>query len=216
MQNSNLADKLALAAAGAKTGANCWIVHSESAIKAFNAGVQLAELIVHPVSAHPESIRIIGKDGENIPISTIRDLAFNSYMDSNSHKTYIINADSISTAGFNVLLKPMEESSTKTIWILCTKNLMQIPITIISRCRRLYIKHTPELGPDSKDWKLITQFANTKNTEDAIHLAQNILTFANETTHKEGDSKQAMDRAKLAEILNFAILFGKMYSSHNN
>lgn len=61
-------------------------------------------------------------------------------------KVYIIDeVHMVSTAGFNALLKTLEEPPAHALFILCTTELHKVPETIISRCARVnFTKATTE------------------------------------------------------------------------
>lgn len=53
-------------------------------------------------------------------------------------KVYIIDeVHMVSTAGFNALLKTLEEPPKHAVFILCTTEIQKVPETIISRCSRI-------------------------------------------------------------------------------
>ncbi len=55
-----------------------------------------------------------------------------------SKKVYIIDeVHMVSTAGFNALLKTLEEPPSHAIFILCTTEAQKVPETIMSRCARV-------------------------------------------------------------------------------
>ncbi|NQU77317.1 DNA polymerase III subunit delta' [Candidatus Falkowbacteria bacterium] len=114
---------------------------------------------------HPDITTIKKKeDKKNIAIEQIRELqkklSLNSF--SNGYKTAIIDqAETLSEEGQNSLLKTLEEPTPKTILILVTSKINQIPETIISRSQ-------------------VIRFKPASQNEIAKHLTQNLKVEKNQ------------------------------------
>lgn len=60
------------------------------------------------------------------------------------HNFRVIILDEIQAArpeALSALLKPLEESLPRTVWILCTSDPEKLPVTVTRRCMRLYMRH---------------------------------------------------------------------------
>lgn len=85
-------------------------------------------------------IEIIEKSGKAIKISEVRELISRSILSPAVGKWRIViiqEAELLTEAAANALLKIVEEPSLSTIWILCTTSDNEIPSTLKSRCRNL-------------------------------------------------------------------------------
>lgn len=86
------------------------------------------------------SIDVFEIDGaSNTGVDNIRELRENVKFGTTSskYKIYIIDeVHQISTAGFNALLKTLEEPPAHVIFILATTEQHKVPITILSRCQK--------------------------------------------------------------------------------
>lgn len=98
-------------------------------------------------SIHPDVYSVEKEEGKkNIAIEQIRELtrklSLNSF--TNSYKIAIIEkAQELSRESWDALLKTLEEPAKKTIIILITNQIKQIPETIISRSQVLKFNTTP-------------------------------------------------------------------------
>ncbi len=97
---------------------------------------------IHP-DVHLES-RL--EDKKNISIDQVRALqkkiSYNSF--TNSYKIALIDeAETLSEDGWNSLLKTLEEPTKKTVIIMITSRLKQIPATIISRSQMIRFNSIP-------------------------------------------------------------------------
>ena len=90
---------------------------------------------------HPDVYKIIKEEGKkNISIEQIRELQSKLSLTSftNSYKIAIIErAQGLSHQAWNSLLKTLEEPTSKTVIILITDQIKQIPSTIVSRSQVL-------------------------------------------------------------------------------
>lgn len=76
-------------------------------------------------------------------VDSIRDIVeqARSYPIGYKYKVFIIDeVHSVSTAGFQVLLKTLEENPAAAVFVLCTTNPEKIPATILSRVQTFQIK----------------------------------------------------------------------------
>lgn len=89
-------------------------------------------------------------------------------------KVFIIDeCHSISNAGWQILLKPLEESPAKTIFIFCTTNPEKIPATILSRVQTFQLSKISLEGVNNRLTHIIEQEnsegRNITYTEDAVN-----------------------------------------------
>ena len=102
-------------------------------------------------------------------IDDIKELAYRAYLaPTGKHKVYIIDeAHQITEAGFNAMLKLLEEPPPHLVIILCTTHFEKIPDTISSRCQ-LY----PFTKLKGEDIKKKLEFISQKEgiAPDAKHL----------------------------------------------
>lgn len=85
-------------------------------------------------------------------------------------KVFIIDeVHNLSTAAFDVLLKPLEEPPSYLIFILCTTELHKIPVTIRSRCEE-YVFHPISATPMRERLKEVLKDQGTACEEDALNL----------------------------------------------
>ncbi len=86
------------------------------------------------------------------------------------NKVFIIDeVHNLSTAAFDVLLKPLEEPPSYCTFILCTTELHKIPVTIRSRCET-YTFHPISPVPMKERLKEVLAEQNATCEEDALNL----------------------------------------------
>lgn len=86
------------------------------------------------------------------------------------NKVFIIDeVHNLSTAAFDVLLKPLEEPPAHCTFILCTTELHKIPVTIRSRCET-YAFHPIAPAPMKERLKEVLSDQNASCDEDALNL----------------------------------------------
>ena len=86
------------------------------------------------------------------------------------NKIFIIDeVHNLSTAAFDVLLKPLEEPPSYCTFILCTTELHKIPVTIRSRCET-YAFHPISPAPMKERLKEVLAEQNATCAEDALNL----------------------------------------------
>lgn len=86
------------------------------------------------------------------------------------NKVFIIDeVHNLSTAAFDVLLKPLEEPPAHCTFILCTTELHKIPVTIRSRCET-YTFHPIAPAPMKERLKEVLADQNASCDEDALNL----------------------------------------------
>lgn len=86
------------------------------------------------------------------------------------NKVFIIDeVHNLSTAAFDVLLKPLEEPPSYCVFVLCTTELHKIPVTIRSRCEE-YVFHPIAPGPMRERIKEVLKDQNATCEEDALNL----------------------------------------------
>ena len=92
------------------------------------------------------------------------------------YKVYIIDeVHMLSKSAFNALLKTLEEPPANVKFIFATTEVNKVPITILSRCQKFYLKNVPEeiilshlqniceqekVVYDADGLKLISKYAN--------------------------------------------------------
>lgn len=85
-------------------------------------------------------------------------------------KVFIIDeVHNLSTAAFDVLLKPLEEPPSYCTFILCTTELHKIPVTVRSRCEE-YVFHPIGSAPMKERLKEVLKDQNAVCDEDALRL----------------------------------------------
>ncbi|MDD3922816.1 MAG: DNA polymerase III subunit gamma/tau [Endomicrobiia bacterium] len=123
-----------------------------------------------------QSIDVFEIDGaSNTGVDNIRELRENVKFGTTSskYKIYIIDeVHQISTAGFNALLKTLEEPPAHVIFILATTEQHKVPITILSRCQkyRFRLLSTKEIAGVIKK---IAQKDNFEIDDEALEIIIN-------------------------------------------
>ena len=85
-------------------------------------------------------------------------------------KVFIIDeVHNLSTAAFDVLLKPLEEPPSYCVFILCTTELHKIPVTIRSRCEE-YVFHPIGSAPMKERLQEVLKDQNATCDDDALNL----------------------------------------------
>lgn len=119
---------------------------------------------------HPDC-SLIGPSGKTIRIEVLRDLKQKAYLHplEGAAKVFIIdNAEKMTTAGANALLKILEEPPAQTYLILITSAPSQILPTIRSRCQvlefsplneELLLQKLKEMGKSEAESKTLTRIA---------------------------------------------------------
>jgi DNA polymerase-3 subunit delta' len=94
---------------------------------------------------HPDVLRL-ATDQLSIGVADTRDLVRRSAMTPAGGRWQVImieDADRLTEAAGNVLLKAVEEPSPRTVWILCAPGREDMLPTIRSRCRHLLLRTPP-------------------------------------------------------------------------
>jgi DNA polymerase-3 subunit delta' len=94
---------------------------------------------------HPDVVAL-ATDQLSIGVADTRDLVRRSAMTPASGRWQVIlieDADRLTEAAGNVLLKAVEEPSPRTVWILCAPGRDDMLPTIRSRCRHLLLRTPP-------------------------------------------------------------------------
>jgi DNA polymerase-3 subunit delta' len=95
---------------------------------------------------HPDVV-VVRSDQLSIGVDVARKLVRDCAMAPAGGRWQIIvfeDADRLTEAAANVLLKGIEEPSARTVWILCAPSSQDLLPTILSRCRQLML-HTPSV-----------------------------------------------------------------------
>ena len=140
------------------------------------------------------------------------------------YKVFIIDeVHSISSAGWQVLLKVLEENPAKSIFILCTTNPEKIPATILSRVQTFQLSKISLEGivgrlrhiveEEKKEGRDLTFTEDALNyigklagggMRDAITLLDKALAFSNDITLENlNDALNLPNYDKYFELLNF-------------
>ena len=104
---------------------------------------QKVERGIHPdvIVVQPEIDKNTGKPRRTIGVDPIRDQIVyraNQRPHEGQKKVFIIDdAPPVTVPAFNALLKTLEEPPPDTVLVIVTSNLMSLPATVLSRCRRL-------------------------------------------------------------------------------
>lgn len=137
-------------------------------------------------------------------------------------KVFIIDeVHNLSTAAFDVLLKPLEEPPSYLIFILCTTELHKIPVTIRSRCEE-YVFHPISADPmkerlvevlkdqgaccEEDALNLIIRSANG-GLRDALSLVEQLIvsTGGNITAQDTKKKLGVLDADRILELLEYTI-----------
>lgn len=110
------------------------------------------------------------------------------------YKVYIIDeVHMLSKSAFNALLKTLEEPPTNIKFIFATTEVNKVPITILSRCQKFYLKNVPEeiifphlkticekeqVKYDEEGLKLIAKYANG-SIRDSLSLLDQAISISN-------------------------------------
>lgn len=105
------------------------------------------------------------------------------------YKIYIIDeVHMLSKSAFNALLKTLEEPPEKVKFIFATTEINKVPITILSRCQKFYLKNIPE-DILLSHLKNICEKENISFEEDGLRL---LAKYANGSVR---DSLSLLDQA---------------------
>ena len=98
-------------------------------------------------NTHPD-VTVVRSDQLSIGVDIARKLVRECAMAPAGGRWQIIvfeDADRLTEAAANVLLKGIEEPSARTVWLLCAPSSRDLLATILSRCRQLNLR-TPAVG----------------------------------------------------------------------
>ncbi len=131
-----------------------------------------------------------GKD--DIHENIIDKIAFAPMM--SRYKVYIIDeVHMLSKSAFNALLKTLEEPPAKIKFIFATTEVNKVPITILSRCQKFYLKNVSpdiiyphlknvceleKIKYDEEGLKLISKYANG-SIRDSLSLLDQAISISN-------------------------------------
>ncbi len=133
------------------------------------------------------------------------------------YKVYIIDeVHMLSKSAFNALLKTLEEPPERVKFIFATTEINKVPITILSRCQKFYLKNIPaetifphlkdvckkeDVQYDDESLKLIAKYANG-SMRDALSLLDQAISASNNDV--KIDAVKSMlavpDREMIAEL----------------
>ena len=133
------------------------------------------------------------------------------------YKVYIIDeVHMLSKSAFNALLKTLEEPPANVKFIFATTEVNKVPITILSRCQKFYLKNVPEevilshlqniceqekVVYDADGLKLISKYANG-SVRDSLSLLDQAIVIGNGSVKNE-DVKNMLaipDRQMIASL----------------
>lgn len=133
------------------------------------------------------------------------------------YKVYIIDeVHMLSKSAFNALLKTLEEPPANVKFIFATTEVNKVPITILSRCQKFYLKNVPEeiilshlqniceqekVVYDADGLKLISKYANG-SVRDSLSLLDQAIVIGNGAVKNE-DVKNMLaipDRQMIASL----------------
>ena len=133
------------------------------------------------------------------------------------YKVYIIDeVHMLSKSAFNALLKTLEEPPANVKFIFATTEVNKVPITILSRCQKFYLKNVPEetilshlqniceqekVVYDTDGLKLISKYANG-SVRDSLSLLDQAIVIGNGSVKNE-DVKNMLaipDRQMIASL----------------
>ena len=137
-----------------------------------------------------------GKD--DIHEAVIDKINFSTMM--SRYKVYIIDeVHMLSKSAFNALLKTLEEPPEKVKFIFATTEIDKVPITILSRCQKFYLKNVPEetiflhlssicekenVNYEHECLRLIAKYANG-SVRDALSLLDQAIIIGSGEIKKE-------------------------------
>ena len=133
------------------------------------------------------------------------------------YKVYIIDeVHMLSKAAFNALLKTLEEPPERVKFIFATTEVKKVPITILSRCQKFYLKNVPEdvifphlksicekeqVAYDEDSLRLIAKYANG-SLRDSLSLLDQAISISNNNVKIDAISSMLdiPDRKMIAEL----------------
>ena len=135
------------------------------------------------------------------------------------YKVYIIDeVHMLSKAAFNALLKTLEEPPERVKFIFATTEVKKVPITILSRCQKFYLKNVPEdvifphlksicekeqVAYDEDSLRLISKYANG-SLRDSLSLLDQAISISNNNVKIDAISSMLdiPDRKMIAQLFN--------------
>ena len=133
------------------------------------------------------------------------------------YKVYIIDeVHMLSKAAFNALLKTLEEPPERVKFIFATTEVKKVPITILSRCQKFYLKNVPEdvifphlksicekeqVAYDEDSLRLIAKYANG-SLRDSLSLLDQAISISNNNVKIDAISSMLdiPDRKMIAQL----------------
>ena len=123
--------------------------------------------------SHPDFHQLASIEGKDIGIEQVRAITeiVSQRAQQNGNKlVYIAQAERLTQAAANALLKTLEEPPENTYFLLQTNNTSELPATIYSRCQIWSI--TPPSKEAAKQW--LKQQTSADDAEIAIALAMSL------------------------------------------
>ena len=133
------------------------------------------------------------------------------------YKVYIIDeVHMLSKAAFNALLKTLEEPPERVKFVFATTEVKKVPITILSRCQKFYLKNVPEdvifphlksicekeqVAYDEDSLRLIAKYANG-SLRDSLSLLDQAISISNNNVKIDAISSMLdiPDRKMIAQL----------------
>lgn len=159
---------------------------------------------------HPDYMYITNIDSNIIKIDSVRELQVNVYKSLSiaKYKIVVIHpADKLNIQASSALLKVLEEPPENTVFILVAENIMTLPVTIISRCHKYFMR-----DPSISSVTYLDLVKNYAESEERFALMADIDKFLNKlidlTINKANACEIASDFQdfKLENVLWFLYL----------
>ena len=162
--------------------------------------------------SHPDMQYIASHGGNSIKIESIRELQTNisKSLSVAKYKLVIINtADKLNIQAASALLKILEEPPEHTIFVLLAGQMSSIPITVVSRCHKYFMRDYSLQNFDASYFDIASYYAD--NDERALLVQRkaefltNLLDLLDERT-TVCDIASKLQGYKLENILWFLYL----------
>lgn len=143
------------------------------------------------------------------------------------YKVYIVDeVHMLSKSAFNALLKTLEEPPARVKFIFATTEVEKVPITILSRCQKFYLKNVPEdvmfthlksisekegVLYDEDGLRLIAKYANG-SVRDGLSLLDQAIAIGNNRV----DCENIKNMLAIPDRLKIASLFYNCYIGNSS
>lgn len=160
---------------------------------------------------HPDLQYISNQDSNAIKIESIRELQLKvtQSLSVAKYKLVIINpADKLNIQSASALLKILEEPPMHTIFVLLAEQLSSIPVTVISRCHKYYMRDYSLNNIDTSYFNIATYYAN--DDERSLLVAKK-TDFLNELLNLINDKISVCDIAEKFQDYKFENVLWFLY-----